>query len=194
MKAKFSKRLVAYVIDIIILGLVILCVGLIVPKSNNLKVLNIELDTLNEQFLNEQVSIGEYTNHYSQIMHEIDKENIIYTIVNIIFILIYFVVIPYYFNGQTLGKKIIKIKVVNKKEKISLNDLIIRNMIINGLGYLLLTLLLIYLLPSLSYFITIIFLSFIQLILIIITVVGLTKNNDKLILHDRFTNTEVINV
>ena len=66
MKAKFSKRLVAYVIDIIILGLVILCVGLIVHKSNNLKVLNIELDTLNEQFLNEQVSIGEYTNHYSQ--------------------------------------------------------------------------------------------------------------------------------
>lgn len=194
MKAKFSKRLGAYVVDIIILGLVIFTLGIVVPKSKNIKVLNAELDILNEQYLNEQVSLKEYTNHYSQIMHEVDKENIIYTIVNIIFIIIYFILMPYYFNGQTLGKKIFKIKVVKQNDKVSINDLIVRNIVINGLGYMLISLALIYLLPSLSYFITILFLSTIQLAVIIITTIGLLKNNEKLILHDRFTNTEVINV
>jgi len=56
MEAKFSKRLFAYIIDIIVLGIVLLLVNIIIPKNNDIKNLNVELDILNEQYLNQELT------------------------------------------------------------------------------------------------------------------------------------------
>ena len=191
MEAKFSKRLLAYLIDIIILGIVLLIVNIIIPKDN--KEINVKLDTLNESYLNKEIEFNEYLNDYSEISYNLDKQNIIYTVVNIVFVIIYFIILPYFLNGQTVGKKLLKIKVI-KENKLTITSLVIRNLIINGLGYMLLSLLLIYILNPYTYFITTTILSLIQLILMIIILIGLIKNNDKLILHDRLSNTKVVNV
>lgn len=191
MEAKFSKRLLAYLLDITILGIVLLLTNIIIPKDN--KDLNVKLDTLNESYINEEISFNEYLNNYSEISYNLDKQNIIYTVVNIVFVIAYFIILPYFLNGQTLGKKVFKIK-VTKENKLTIISLIIRNLIINGLGYMLLSLLLIYILKPYIYFITTTILSLIQLTLMIIILIGLIKNNDKLILHDRLSNTKVINV
>jgi len=190
MEVKFSKRLLAYTLDITILGIVLLLVNIIVPKDN--KDLNVKLDTLNESYLNEEIGFNEYLNNYSKISYNLDKQNIIYTVVNIVFVIAYFIILPYFLNGQTLGKKVFKIK-ITKENKLTITSLIIRNLIINGLGYMLLSLLLIYILKPYIYFITTTILSLIQLTLMIIILIGLFKNNDKLILHDRLSDTKVIN-
>lgn len=194
MQAKCSKRLIAYLIDMVILGLVLSIIGIFLPQNKNVQVLNIELDSVNEQLLNEEINLKEYVNHYSEIMYQLDKENIIYTIVNTVFIILYFIIMPYFFNGQTLGKKMCQIKVSKIDGELTINDLIIRNLLINGLGYLLLSLVLIYLMSSLTYFINITLLSIIQLIIIVITIIGFIKKKEDFILHDRFTNTTVINL
>ena len=55
-------------------------------------------------------------------------------IINCVIIILYFVVLPLYKNGQTLGKKIFKIKIVREdKEDLTANELIIRNIVVNGL-------------------------------------------------------------
>lgn len=194
MEVKFSKRFLAYLIDITILVLILILVNTLIPKNNNIRALNIELDSLNEQFLNQEIKIGNYINHYSEISYSLDKENVIYTIINAIFILIYFVILPYYSNGQTLGQKLLKVKVEKQDGKLTMNDLIIRNMIINGLGYMLIALALIYLIPALAYFISTMILGFGQIVLIIICIVGMIKNDQHLGLHDKITNTKVINL
>ena len=191
MEAKFSKRLLAYTLDITILGIVLLLTNIIIPKDN--KDLNVKLDTLNESYLNEEIGFNEYLNNYSEISYNLDKQNIIYTVVNIVFVIAYFIILPYFLNGQTIGKKVFKIK-VTKENKLTIISLIIRNLIINGLGYMLLSLLLIYILKPYTYFVTTTILSLIQLTLMIIILIGLIKNKENLILHDRLSNTKVINV
>jgi len=191
MEAKFSKRLFAYIIDIIILGIILLLVNVIMPKDN--KELNVKLDTLNENYLNEEIGFNEYLNDYSEISYDLDKQNIIYTLANIIFVIIYFIILPYFLNGQTVGKKLLKIK-VTKEKKLTIASLIIRNLIINGLAYMLIGLLLIYILNPYTYFVTTTILGLIQLTLMIIILIGLIKNKESLILHDRLSYTNVVNV
>jgi len=193
MEAKFSKRLFAYIIDIIVLGIVLLLVNIIIPKNNDIKNLNVELDILNEQYLNQELTFKEYTNNYFEISYNLDKQNTIYTIVNIVFVIAYFVIMPYFLNGQTLGKKLLKIKVA-EENKLTITSLVIRNLIINGLGYMLITLLLIYTMPANIYFIITSILSIVQLVLMIIILIGLIKNNDNLVIHDKLSHTKVVNV
>ncbi|MBE6143993.1 MAG: hypothetical protein E7169_00240 [Firmicutes bacterium] len=193
MKAKFIKRFFAYFIDILILGIILLLTSKYVLNNDNVKNLNIELDILNENYLNGDVSVSNYINHYAEISYDLDKHSIIYTIVNIIFVVIYFIIMPYLLKGQTLGMKLFKIKVVKEEGKLTLNDLFVRNLIINGLGYMIICLLLIYLLPALPYFIIMMALGLVQLVLIIICAIGIIKNNNNLILQDKLTNTLVIN-
>jgi len=194
MEAKFNKRLIAYIIDITLLGIIMLLVSAIIPDNNNIKNLNMKLDNLNEQYLNNEINTGTYLNQYSNISYNLDKENIIYTIINIIFIVIYFIIIPFFYNGQTIGKKLLKIKVIKENGKLTIKDLIIRNIIINGLGFILISLILIYLIPALGYFIITLILSIVQLIVIIITMVAIIKSDEHLGLHDKITNTKVVNL
>lgn len=193
MEAKFSKRLFAYIIDIAILSIVLFLTSIIFPKSNEIKNLNIELDVLNEQYLNQELTFKEYTNNYSDINYELDKQNTIYTIVNIVFVIAYFVIMPYFLNGQTLGKKLLKIK-VTKENKLTITSLVIRNLVINGLAYMLITTMLIYILPANIYFITTSILSLVQLVLIIVIMIGIIKNNNNLVIHDRLGHTKVVNL
>lgn len=193
MEAKFSKRLYAYILDIIILGIVLMIVNIIIPKNNEIKENNVKLDSLTQNYLDKEINFNEYVNDYSEINYELDKQNIVYTVVNIIFVIVYFIIVPYFFKGQTIGKKVFKIKVF-KENKLTITSLIIRNLIINGLAYMSLTLILLFILPYNIYFIITSILTLIQLIIMIIIIIGIIKNNKKLILHDKLSKTQVVNV
>ena len=126
MEAKFSKRLFAYIVDVLILSIVLFLANTIIPQSNNIKDFNNQLSDLNEQYLNQEISFEEYSKDYSKINYEIDKQNSVYAIQNIIFVIGYFIILPYLLNGQTIGKKLLKIKVVGKDTKLNIVSLIIK--------------------------------------------------------------------
>ena len=68
-------------------------------------------------------------NNYS---YKLLKYSIIPTIVSLMCILLYFVVIQFYFNGQTLGKKIMKIRTVsNNNKNLTILNFLIRSLIVN---------------------------------------------------------------
>ena len=45
-----------------------------------------------------------------------DRENLVVNISNMIFILGYFIFYPFYHEGQTLGKKVLRIKIEKEKQ------------------------------------------------------------------------------
>lgn len=189
----FKKRIKAYIIDVLLVTLILTLLGLFIPNNPNIDTLNEELSKVQTNYLNKDIS---YTNYFVQtadIMKKLDQNQIIYSILMAVVIIGYFVIWPYYHNGQTIGKKKQKIKVVkDNNEKVSLNDLLLRNMIINNLGYLFIQLIVIFILPSESYYITTTSLSFIQFIIMITSFIMIDKRRDKKGIHDLIVKTKVV--
>jgi len=195
MNIGFKKRFVAYLIDLLIIGFILGMVVTFKEKDEEVIELNKDLNLVEELYVNEEISYDDYFERVTVIIQDIDKECVVYTVVNILLIVGYFIILPFLCNGQTLGKRIFKIKIEsNEKEKLSIVNYIIRNIIINGLGYMVLMLLILYLLPSKTYFIFESIFSFIQITLVIISVSMVLYRKDKRGLHDILSGTKVVSV
>lgn len=192
MEVKITKRMLAYLIDIMI---ILFTIGIIVnvkEKDKTVMQLRSDIQIVNELHANGEIKFQEYFDRWTVINQQIDQECVIYLIFNILLILIYFVLLPKVWNGQTVGKKILKLRVVsNSNEKVTVVQYLIRNMLINGLAQMILLLLFLYLLPSSMYFIFSSILTFIQLILVIISIFMILYRKDKRGLHDIFSGTKV---
>lgn len=192
-KASFGKRILAYLIDIILVMVVVVLLETLLPRNNNIDILNKEFNDTTDRYFNKQIDFSIYFNQVALIFKDLDEARIMYSVINAILIFIYFIFVPYFFDGKTIGKKILKIKTVrNDKECLSLKNLVIKNMIDTGLMYMLFSLALIYILPSMSYFIFTLVLSILQISLMTISVCMIIKRKDKRGLNDILSGTKVI--
>lgn len=192
MKTSFWKRLFAFILDAVIFSLIFGIFTMIIPESNNVAVLNSQLSNLSENILSNRITMMEYFNQYAGIIHSLDKELFLNNLFNLILMIGYFAILPFYFNGQTFGKKIMKIKIIKDDAELTMNDLIIRNIIINGFLFSLIGFAIIFLVNAWSYFIIISILCFIELLLVIISVFMILYRQDKKGLHDLWCKTSVI--
>ncbi len=152
-----------------------------------------EISSVNELFLNHDIGFSTYLIRYAKVIQDLDKERVLFHLINCIFILIYFIIIPYFMNGRTIGKKIMKLKVVRRdKKKLTLTNLTIRSMIINGFGFLLISLVLLYFVPSIAYFILTILLGILQIILVFVSVFMIIYKEDNRGFHDIISTTCVV--
>ena len=191
-KASLLRRILAFLIDFALVTIVGVAISSLLPKNNNIDVLNREFnDTVSNM---ENVSFSVSFNQMALIYKDLDQARIMYSVINAVMIFIYFIFIPYFFDGKTVGKKILKIKTVrNDKECLSLKNLVIKNMIDTGLMYMLFSLMLIYILPGYSYFIFVIALSILQISLIVASICMIIKRKDKRGLNDILSGTKVVN-
>lgn len=192
MKTSFWKRLIAFILDAVIFSFIFGIFTMIIPESNNVAVLNSQLSNLSENILSNKITMMEYFNQYSGIIHGLDKELFLNNLFNLILMIGYFAILPFYFNGQTFGKKIMKIKIIKDDAELTMNDLIIRNIIINGFLFSLIGFAIIFLVNAWTYFIIISILCFIELLLVIISVFMILYRQDKKGLHDLWCKTSVI--
>lgn len=193
MKVKTSKRLLAYVLDIVILFIFTFIALLFVPNSSRVQELSMNGNKLSELVLEETITISEYIKSSARIMQDIDKLEIIPNIINIFFVVLLFIVVPYITKGQTLGMIISKIKVIKtNREEPSILDYILRTFYLYFLGYMLITILLVNLLPSLAYFVIASILLFLQISLVIISFFMLLYRHDRRGLCDILTKTKVV--
>ena len=190
-KASFQKRLLAYLIDIIIVFILVMLLEMLLPKNNNISILNQQFNDLNDAAGKMELSV--YFKEATILFRDLDKAKVMYSVLNAVLIFVYFIFVPYFFDGQTLGKKILKIKTIrNDKECLSLKNLVIKNMIDTGLMYMLVSLALMYILPSGPYFICTFVFSILQICLIIISIVMIITRKDKRGLNDILSGTKVI--
>jgi uncharacterized RDD family membrane protein YckC len=165
----------------------------IIPRSSNVANLNTELNNINDLLFSKKINLLTYYNRYSTVVHSVDKENILYSIMDAIYILIYFVIIPTFAHGKTLGKKIFNIKVVKTdKSKLTCDDLLMRSMVVNGLLYLLFSLVAVFVFSDIIYFAIEIILGIIQTFLLITSVFMVIYRKDDKGLQDLLAKTRVV--
>lgn len=193
MKAGFKKRLVAYLLDLIIVGITLGIIVGIKEKDQKVMQLRSDFNIVNELYASNEIKFQDYFDRFTTLHQQIDQECVCYLIFNILFVLGYFILLPYVWNGQTVGKWLMKIRVISKTEqKVTIVNYLIRNIIINGLGYMVLSLLVLYLLSNKMYFMFTSILCFIQIILVIISLSMILYRRDKRSLHDILSGTEVV--
>lgn len=191
----FKKRLLAYLIDIIILSLILTFVGLFIPSNSNLVNLNNELMSVNNNFMNQEIDAITFINQYSNIGYSIARELFLSNLISVAVGIIYFIVYPLYNGGQSIGKKIIGLKIVSVDDSdVSSNSLLIRYLLMESIGTTIISMCLIFVIKDFYYILCDSILSFLQFLVVIISVFMVIYRRDKRSLPDLIAGTKVIEV
>ena len=134
MKAVSYKRILAYLIDIFIVTVISSLLTMFIPVTEEYQKANDEFQDVMEKFVNNEIENEDYLLKINDISYVINKESISFSVVSVVITIIYFVVFAYYMNGQTVGKKIMKIKIISTDDsKLTMNKLLIRSLIIDSI-------------------------------------------------------------
>lgn len=135
MKPLFSRRLCAYLIDIIIVLFISVSVTSFIPTSEKVKTLTEKMNEVVTLASEKEISFEKYSTEINNINYDLTKETVISNLLSIIIYILYFVIYPVYNNGQTIGKKLLKLKVINIKEKkLTFNNLLFRELLLHSIA------------------------------------------------------------
>ena len=193
MKANSYKRVLAYLVDIMIISFVSLLLTSFVPTSENYNKLNKEFENLTTDYRNQEITMEEYLETGTDINYQLNKESIPQTVVSTVLSIIYFVVLTYFMNGETLGKKLMKIKIVsNNDKKLTMNNYLIRALVIDSVLMNILTILIILLFNKDIYLTSYNIISYVFSFVYIVSLAMILFSKSGRGLQDILANTKVI--
>lgn len=193
-KPFLHKRVIAYFVDILIISMITTIIYIPFNKTDDYTNKAKELNEVVDKFQKKEIEEDEYLNLYNDINYELAKINVNQTIIMIIISVVYFIIFNYYNNGQTVGKKLMKIKIVSSDESpLTINSYVIRTLVSNTALSNIVSVVLILFLSKEKYLlynekITMVF-GFIYLICFVLAL----YRNDGRGLHDFLAGTIVIN-
>lgn len=189
------KRIVAYIIDYMIITLIstsLVYITFINPRYDEYIEASNAYNNLVQEYYNKDIDAKELTTESRNLSYEINSNGYVYTIGNIIIIFLYYGVFVYFTKGQTLGKKIMGIKIVSNKEKeLKIYNYFIRAFILNGVILSILTLIAICFKESIYLNIYTIASNF-DMILMIVLFLMVLFNKDGRGIHDILAGTKVV--
>ena len=191
MKASLIKRFSAFLIDTFILSIIfsIITLGFVINTGD----IENELNDALEQYENMEITAGDYTDKVIDLNYRLQKSNFTINILNVVLYVGYFVIFAYLNNGQTIGKKIVKIKVVNDKGKSpSICNMIVRSLFIYGIATLLYSVVFVYVLNNTMFTYGYIAITYVEAFFMMISFVMILYKKDGRGLHDIFGRTNVI--
>lgn len=192
-KAMFSQRILAFLIDLVLISVITSFITVFVPVNDTATKLYEEQNKVLEDYVEGSVSMEEYVNQMVDLSYDISKQTVIVSIVTIVISLLYYVVYPCYNNGQTLGKKLMKIKIKKIDESdLSMNDLLIRGMVNNSILVNIVNVIFVLFLSKNIFLSASSLVSVIQYLVLIISLIMIAFTRNARGLHDLVAKTEVV--
>lgn len=130
MKASFFKRVLAFLFDYFVVALVL---SLITYSFSYNKSIEKEAGELVNNYNDGKITVEEYNKQVREINYKLQKGNVSVNAVTAVLFIGYFIVFAYLNKGQTLGKKLFKIRVVERDNRPSLKAMILRSLFIYGI-------------------------------------------------------------
>lgn len=193
-KPYFFPRLVAYIIDVILVSIICSGIMFFIPENKNYDKYMKEYEKIQTDFMIEnKITAEEYFNKSLDVVYDIDYNNVLPIIIEVVLIILYFVVFQFYNKGQTFGKKLMKLRVISvKDEELTLNQVAYRALIINSILINILMLGSLLFLGRNYYFYANTTLQFIAVIIEFTTLMMILFRKDGRGLHDVIAGTKVI--
>lgn len=195
------KRVMAYIIDVLIFSIVL-------TPIINWSVINPYIDEYTENYsqyteLIEQANAGEidtetdeYKDKIVDLNYNINKYKVISSSISVAGFLLYFAVLQWALKGQTIGKKIMKIRVVANKEdkKLNVGNYILRSLILNNIIFSIILIIGVYIFEAPGYYTLSMVVSYLQLLVMSLIMLMVVLRKDYRGLHDFVAGTKVIDL
>ena len=192
------KRLMAYVIDILI-------VSICMTPILNWSVINPYIDEYTENYteyteLIEAANNGdidtnsdEYKDQVIDLNYKVSSYGVVSRSISVVASIIYFVIIQYFLKGQTIGKKILKLRVVSNKDKeLNIGHYFVRSLILNNIIFSIILIVGVYLFGKTGYYNLSMVVSYLQLLVMSVIILMVVLRRDNRGLHDIIAGTKVI--
>lgn len=189
------KRIIAFVIDIVIVSLVVSLINLLPldPYKDKYK------DTYEKYNEVVQKSTEDEKNDYKDEIIELNYEVYKYRTYSSMFsataLILYFGVLPLVMNGQTLGKKIMKLRVVsNNEKKLNFWKYLIRIVILNNIWLSLINIGAVYVVSGVKFYYVTYVISMLSSLIYMLNLIMVMFRKDNRGIHDMVAGTKVIEV
>lgn len=191
--ASFWQRLCAFIIDMFLISLVTSLITQPFIHNNNLQTLSDEVTDTLEQYQKKKIDINTYVNRTVDISYDMARESGLSNIIGIAISILYFVVYQFRCNGQTVGKKLLKIRVVKKDDSnLTMNNMLYRSLIIDSILVDIIILCLSIFANKDIYFYGVGIFQGIQYLVIFVSCLIILSRKDRQGIHDMVANTEVV--
>ena len=132
-KSYFLPRAIAYLVDILLVGILCAVIISFIPANKNYDKYMEEFKQVQDDFIKDK-NVKKYMDKSVPIVYDIDYSNCASMFVKVTVLLLYFVVFQAYNKGQTVGKKLLKIKIVSTDgNELTVNQIAIRGIIIDSI-------------------------------------------------------------
>ena len=191
-KAYFSQRLVAFIIDMLFVTIVASLLAGPFVNSDKIKKYEKQEKEIMEKYNKQEITFEDYFIRYGDVYYKITRDTGILSIITILLEVIYFVVFQLANGGQTIGKKIMKIKVVSNDGSLDMNQMIYRSLLSNFILVNILTFMFLLFTSKSIYFVVSLSLQGIQYLLMFVSMIMILNTNNGCALHDKLAHTKVI--
>lgn len=192
-KALFSQRFVAFMIDLFLVSALTTLVTTFIPTNGTIDKLYDQQTKIIENYTSQKITMEEYVNQLVDISYDIAKQTGIATLVGIAISLLYYVLYVYKNDGQTIGKKMMKIKIKKKNDdQLTMNDLLFRTMILQGTLVSIIGFCTILFLDKDTYLATNSLLNLVQYSILLVSFFLIAFTKEKQGLHDNLVGTIVV--
>jgi len=188
-------RIKAYIIDFIILGLAIFIINTSLPDNPRLNELKIEMNEIVSERLDGGMGLRDYTEKYSIVYYQAAHEQQVSYLLYLSFMIIYFVIIPYFWKGRTIGCYLCLVQVERfDSGRLKMWQLFVRYAIVFGLGYIFMSNIMLFFVPEKNYFVTISIVAVFQFVVAIFSAITVLYKSEKRGFHEYISNTELTKI
>ncbi len=202
-EVKISKRVIAYLLDILLVLFVVTLVTsirFINPHYDKYLETYEKYSSVLEEYYNGDINENEMIKLNNDNYYYLTKYSISYNIAIMVVLILYYVFFQKYNRGATLGKQIMKIKVVNVEEKkdVSILNYLIRALFsfyiyVGSIIPLVLSTILVFIIKASKYMLVNTIISYIFLLFAIINFSVMCIRKDRRGIHEIISKTKVIN-
>lgn len=194
-KPFFFPRLVAFALDFLIVYLMMIGIAFVLPANSNHEKYLEEYKTVQTELIEKKLTNKEYTNRMKDLVYDIDYSSTLVTLSQTVVFILYFIVFQFYNKGQTIGKKLMKIKVVSTKGKdLTIDQVAIHSIIANSIVIKILLIASVLFIGKEYYYYASLGLQLLNYFVIIVALLMIIFRKDGKGIHDVLANTKVISV
>ena len=189
----FLKRFGAFIVDCLIISIACSLISFIFIDNKKMDNLMMEFNDSYQLYTENKINDEEFISQVGDISYDILRINSLFSIISIAISIVYFVIYQYR-TGQTIGKKLFKIKIESVDRELVINDFIYRSFIGYGLLFNLLNVIILMFLPKDAYIFMNMTLINLEFLVLFICAVMVIFRKDHRGLHDIIGHTKVVKI